>query len=703
MIQGKPFYSLDATGDAALSGIRSVRSEVEFLRDALMQEPLLLHGEALSRWATTFAAGRQIACKAVSSPLGQLQHLLPGLSAASGQVLLTRWPQLYEETSLRYLAARLMDGRPLGSAEHAAAWLLRRLEAPPEEQSAFVEVGKALAGETDDAWQPVYLGDEADLKPLLLGWLSMRVTPHSWPAPFPLALEGVADKLVRQEAWQQLSEQGFQAFSSWQGAAIQMQTLGALATAKWLIDHPEALTPSTLQRLRPLLPMAEYQSLAERLPIKPPSPLPADPADWAVWMEHEYLPFRASGKTDQQAILPLLRDFAQRFLTVYAKALNGGPHDKRMVWARSAALREQSKLTLLVICDGLSLYDLAVLRQHLAQEDTAQRLDALGHEVTFPALPTITHEAKPALLRGVAPTMSAQAAPLGFSSTSEVKVRAALETGRPGEIVFWNYVQTDKLYHDAETLEAARSTANAILMNLAQRLVKLMLEAVPLTIPAQMVITTDHGRLLLESQRSVPHAFKPEGRAAFGEWKNIPAQGFELRDHYALLGRTTFGMTEDAAVMWGNETFLKVGGAKGREVCPHGGITPEEVLIPWAVYGRDLDLKLPTFQLVGKGQAEQPGTLVVRATNANALPLTVSGMSGSLAPYLDALFGWILPPSTTLERPVDLTSWPKSQAVLTLGVTVRAGERVLPEINAESLLKTDELYNSTSNILDDLL
>lgn len=423
-------------------------------------------------------------------------------------------------------------------------------------------------------------------------------------------------------------------------------------------------------------------------------------------MQREYLPYRTSQHADQGQLLPTQRHFAEQFLKTYSKALNVGTHAEHLVWTRSAALKHSRALTLVAICDGLSLYDLAVLQGHLTQQDTGQRLSDCGVQVAFPALPTITHQAKPALVKGVAPTLSDGAEPLGIMSTQETKVASALKEGKPGDLVFWNYVKTDKLYHDAGTLSQARTEANATLMALAERLLGLMLRSIPQDVPAQLVITTDHGRLLMTSQRTVapPPSFKPEGRAAFGQWGNIPASGFELKDEFALLGRTRFGMTDDAVVMWGNQMFHMANGATGSEVCPHGGITPEEVLIPWAVYARDLEFRLPTFEVTGKGEAEQPGTLLIRAVNPNQVPLTVGQVTGSLSQWASLPLPWLLPANDVTQLEIPLSRWPKSSDLpaLQLRLSIRAGEGAAQEVDAQINLQSEELYSSNDINLDDL-
>ncbi|GGO38473.1 hypothetical protein [Deinococcus humi] len=705
-------YFLDKAGDAALpEGAVEVDTEADFLRLALTDSPLLIRGR-VTAWAEAFAEGRDITVLLVQSPASELQQLLPGIGSETAEQLLVQWPSLaqpHTRQSLATLGTALADELQLGTAEHAAHWLLQRINSAPEKRSLLESLGPALTESVWEEWRPVYLAPPDKAADLLFSWIGLGGMSRDWPAPFPATLTGEAEQRVKDFIAHAVAAQGLTAFERWQadGAAVQVLRLGAVATAQWLREHPEQLTPAALQRLRDYLPTKTSQDLAARLPVRLPAPPPADPAAWSEWMAREYLPYRTSQNPDLLALSPILRSFAEQFLLSYSAALNIGIHAEHLVWQRTAALRHSQTLTLVVIADGLSLYDLTTLQGHLAQQDTDQRLSDCGVQVAFPALPTITHQAKPALVGGVAPILSSDAQPLGPSHTQETKVEAALREGKQGDIVFWNYVRTDKLYHDAGTLSQARTEANATLLGLAERILGLMLNAIPKNMPAQLVITSDHGRLLLPARRTTPPpaGFKPEGRAASGEWQDIPASGFELREEYALLGRTRFGLNEDAAVMWGNEMFMMSNGATGGEICPHGGITPEEVLIPWAVYARDLSFRLPTFEVTGQGMAEEVGKLRIRAINANALPLTVSAAAGMLAERLPLSLPWTLPANDVTELEVPLSSWPKKSelAALQLRLSVRAGEAAAQNVSAQVHLESEELYSSTDDILDGLL
>ena len=702
-------YYLDSQGDAEQAGTLNVDSEAEFLRRALGATPLLVRGERLSGWAQHFAAGRGLKVQTVMSPGASLCGLLPGLTPEAARAALQHWPDILQSPDVKSLASKLAGGLALGEAQHAAWWLLTRLEAPEEVQDFLMRCGSRLAEEVALPWRAVYNATLQEARRVLVDWLRLSKGEGdlSWPVPFSLALRGASLRLVRDEIGRSVAANGLEALQQWQArqAGAEVLELGAVAVADWLGEHPVQLDRAAMRTLRGHLPPERYQVLERSLPASLPSLPPKEPADWNKWMLGEYLPYRQAA-ADQSELIPHLKLFAEQFLKAYAKALNGGAHGNLPVWQRTAALKQSGYLTLVVICDGLNLPDLLTLQGHLARQDTAQRLSDLGSELAFPALPTVTHQAKPALVCGVAPTLSAQGKPLGEMSTKIGKVRKALQTGQANEIVFWNYIGTDKLYHDAETLEQARSKADRELDYLAGQLLKLMLEAIPREVPAQLVITTDHGRLLRESDRSVtpPHGFIPEGRSALGNWTEVPAEGYAVEDQYVLLGRSRFGLSQDCAMLWTDQTFRNAAGASGHEVCPHGGLSPEEVLIPWSVYARDLSFRLPTLEVMGWGEAEQPGTLTLHAINPNGLPLIVETVSGPLSALLGEWEAWTLPAHDTAELQIPLASWPKAAALptLTLRAAVRAGQGTPQELSAEVDLKTEELQTSTSSILDDL-
>lgn len=705
-----PRFYLDAAGGAAVAGARRVVSEAEFLQWALEDVPLLVQGEALCRWARRFAEGRGLPTEEVLAPAARLQLLFPHLSLPEAQAVLGHWPDLAGVPDAEQVARTVLGtGAFAGEPQHAAQWLLWWLGAGaelPEAQALMRQVGAALAGDLNGRWRGVYEGSpSADTA--LRTWLRLEGGGLDWPLPFPVALPTAVSERLQTELGQATAERGLAVYRELRERQADRQVLALAGTVagEWLRHHPGDLSREVLRELQDHLSPGLHDELRARLP-RPLPPLPPGNADgWARWMTEAYLPYRSWDGADHAALRPHLRGFVEAFLPAYTAALNGGAHAERLIWRRSAALKGQPYVTLVAVCDGLNLQDLTVLQRELARHDTGRRLTLTAEEVVFGALPTITSRAKPALFHGVAPAQTETQPPLGFHATKEDKVDAALRQVVAGEVVFWNITEPDATYHKAESLGRARDEVGARLSVIAKRLLGL-LTGLPDSLQVQLVVTTDHGRLLRASQRTVtpPGGLTPEGRAAYGDWADIPAEGYRLEENFALLGRSRFGLAEDAAALFSDETFVDASGRGGSVVCPHGGLSPEEVLLPWAVYVRDLAFRLPTLTAAGQGRAEEPGTLTLTLTNPNSVPLVVERLGGSLGARI-SWEPWTVPPQSRQSRDLALPVWPRSAelAALTLRASVRAPQGAAQDVGVTLNLKSEELYTSTHDILGDLL
>ncbi|KEF34339.1 hypothetical protein RDMS_08035 [Deinococcus sp. RL] len=713
----KPRFYLDAAGGAEVSGAHPVRSEAEFLRLALEERPLLVQGDALCRWARRYGAGRGLSTQDVVAPTTRLQGLLPNLPLPDARAALARWPDLAQAASAEELAQVVLNtATPVGEPRHAAQWLLWWAGAeaePPAAQALMRHLGTALAAELSERWRQVYeataAGGRAAADALLRGWLRLDGSEASdWPRPFPVPLTEVASEPLRAALLRATAERGLAVYRDLRErqADPQLLALAGSVAGEWLRHHPGELNREVLREVQDHLSKGLYEALLAGLPRPLPPLPPPDVSAWAEWMTADYLPYRSWDGADHGALRPHLRQFVEHFLPVYAAALNGGAHAERLIWQRSAALTSQPSVTLVAVCDGLHLHDLAILQRELAGHDSGGRLTLARQDVVFGALPTITSRAKPALFCGVSPAQAGTQPPLGFSSTREGEVAKALQQATPGTVVFWNIPEPDATYHKAESLDRARDEVAARLAVTAKRLLGL-LSALPAGLPVQLVVTTDHGRLLRTSARlaTPPAGFTPEGRAAYGIWADIPAEGFRLEENLARLGRSRFGLTEDAAALFSDDTFVDSAGRGGHVICPHGGLSPEEVLLPWAVYVRDLAFRPPTLSAEGIGQAEEAGTFTLTLTNPNSVPLTVERLGGSLGTQVADWTAWTVPPQSQGRVTLALASWPTSAALagLTLRATVRAPQGAAQDVAVTLNLKSEELYTSTSDILGDLL
>lgn len=702
-------FFLDPVGGATLPGAQSVTSEADFLRLALSEHPLLLHGEVLCSWGRKFSAGRGWITEEVRSPSAHLQALLPQLSSEDVQTILAEMPELVNSKSVEQLAQMLLNTQAYaGDQIHAAHWLLWWVEQSGNaaNQRLMTQIGNQLADRVEGIWRAVY-AHTSNAEGQLHSWLRLK-DDRQWPSIFPLPLTpGVAQRL-RQTLELATVARGVAVYRELRErqADPQMLLLAGAVAGEWLRHHPEELSRHVLLDLQDHLPTALYQQLSAEIPRPLPSLPPLAPAAWANWMTAEYLPYRSWEQANHEALRPHHKQFVESFLPIYAAALNGGMDAERLIWNRSAALKGQAYVTLVAVCDGLHLHDLTTLQRELSRQDGGRRLTLIQDEVVLGALPTITRRAKPALFRGVAPAQTEMQELLGCADTREETITKALKEANIGQVVFWNILEPDATYHKAENLDRAKDKVAAELSFIAKRLLY-VLNSISTEMPVQLVVTTDHGRLLRTSTRSIPApaGFASEGRAAYGLWETVPAEGFTLTDNSALLGRSRFGLAEDAVALYSDESFLNAAGQRGTVICPHGGLSPEEVLLPWTVYVRDLSFQLPTITAAGQGTSEHPGSLILTLVHTNSVPLVIERLSGSLARKLPEWVPWTVAPQSSESRTVHLSSWPKESALaaLTLRATVRTGQGQSQEILVKLNLETEELYTATNDILGDLL
>ncbi|MCS6777745.1 MAG: hypothetical protein NZ557_14535, partial [Chthonomonadaceae bacterium] len=106
--------------------------------------------------------------------------------------------------------------------------------------------------------------------------------------------------------------------------------------------------------------------------------------------------------------------------------------------------------------------------------------------------------------------------------------------------------------------------------------------------------------------------------------------------------------------------FVRSDGSTGSEAFAHGGLYPEEVLIPWIEYVRTRVLPQIRGSAHGKVRRGARSTLTVRLTNPSNEPVTIVAMDIRTADQ--TLFSHsletMLPPLETRALDVELPEWP---------------------------------------------
>jgi hypothetical protein len=592
--------------------------------------------------------------------------------------------------------------------EFAAGWLLWWLEHEPTEAEqtllkAFAQYRmKDFAAAEGTALEAV---DRDSALGLLKRWLGLG-NGLSGAGFFPLDLSSAAKEILMRELRPLAQEQrgGLCRAMQAKGSDPKLLPLAAEAAAFYLAAHPTDLTAEALEVLDRYLSAPTRKALRARLPAAEPGPVPSGGLPLERWFLREYLPYREWDGADLGVVCRVGREFAGVFLNTFSDALVGGPEQDYLSWVRSARLKTAETAILMIVLDGLTVPDMRHLWEELKGHDGAGRLALECQGIAFAPLPTITEVAKPALLKGVKPGLASAYPELGSVCKRKAEVKQALEKLQAGELAIWSILEPDKSYHYAAEHEDARPDAEGILGNVARKIAEVVMGAPP-HLPLQIIVTTDHGRLLGESRRTltVPSGMTSRGRGAVGGAGLTGSLAME--GEVAYLHRASYGLEEDAAIVLSGDSFLTQAGQSGTDAYPHGGAFPEEVLIPWWTIARDRTLLPLTIVVSGKAVSGRSGTLRVTIRNPNPVPLDVERLELNLATQM--VHGLDQRVETMGERLLELPwgPWPTARQIEAgeVNLLYRAPDGTLTRVPARLELTAEDMYAQGENPLEDLL
>lgn len=708
-----PRFYLDPNADAtAPAEGRVVESETDLLRLIWSGETGVVRGRDLCHWASEYAKGRGLQVLPLRSPAESIRRLFPELTHEQAHELAPR------------VATRLSGGEPTlsefagwlwgepwwtdePSAHHAARWLLWWLERRPTEAEMVVlsSLSKLFESSASGPLAAAYAVRDAESALGLIGsWLGLGAKLE-W-GKFPGEFTNILSESLRQGFTEQvLQKQGEVVTDLPRDADPRALRLAAETSAEFYKLQPRQLTASALEALRPHLGLSEADRLEALIPPVRPGTVPVEAARLGRWFLQEYLPYRKRVEDGDPTVLEIGRGFAEQYLRTYSDdALSGGPARAHLSWVKAQRVRRPDAVTLLVVLDGLSYQDMEYLWQEVGRFDPQRRLCLLRAEVAFAPLPTVTKWAKPALLKGVPPAYADGQPDLGTVLRRDEDVRAALARAALCDLVFWCDQEPDSTYHEPVSKQVALSKARGALTGFAQRLTELVL-GVPQSVPLEVVVTTDHGRLMGASARSLPlpRGTESHQRAALGDLGL--RESLTITADTAYLSRSAFGTPEDCAVVLSGESFHTQDGKRGTDAFPHGGVFPEEVLIPWWVLARDTRHQPLRVELRGKGKAGKAAAMALTVRNPNPVEVEVNRLELFAPVPLTFLVGEVVPPMGEFVRWIELSPWPDSASAERLEARIvydLPGQRAA-QAKASVKLEAEEMYVQGDNPLEDLL
>jgi hypothetical protein len=708
---------LDPEGDLpAPQGVQVIESEVEFLRHAVSGQVLLIRGARLCQWAQDFYALRGVPTEIIESPRAALQRNF-SLSSEQARELAERIGREYlssQELSAVFILntcfpadGNLWQDRP--SPQHSARWLLWLLEHTPSEAEAvilkkFASEVEMRAGES--SIRELYRATDAtQAETLLLRWLGAeKGAAHAW-GEFPLELPARWLNAVR-EAWmKRIIATNGAFFAEMLPFPLPLNLRQELArqTADYYRQHSHELTLAALRQLQRYLDPSNLVALEEHLPPPVPAAPPEDESDVLGWFECEYLPYRRwqarfGDETARQTVVEHAQAFARWLLERYPRWLLDGEH---LVFQKSARLTDSNTLILCVILDGLPAWDAEWLAQELSAR--VPRLTLLQKTYCFTALPTVTEFAKEALLKGVPPLYAPQTPALGKILPDNLSPKKHLQQAAAGQVWFWRVEQPDSTYH-FESEEKRDRQIRAQLQSIAQEIGEVV-QVIPTGLPLNILITSDHGRLLnprSPRQLAVEAGLQAHGRVAWGSFqRSFPETGFYIdeKNGWVELYGERFGMAHNLRLAWGEASFAHT---NGTEAYPHGGLFPEEVIVPWFVYQRDAQPVRLEIAISGAGEAEMSGEVSVSILNKSPLALECRQIRFSHDSKIDC--NWHIPPLSERQFHESLTPWPPKSAegkiTASLSFVQPNGATFIKETSANLQIKV--LYDRSDDLLKDL-
>jgi len=630
------------------AGHAVAEAEIEFL-DHAFDADVVVRGTKLCAWATFFWDGRGMSYQPLRSPIRKLRSYSQAMTEAEARGLLTAIPgaeqKILGATDLRGLLEALFPAdlwRPTASLRHGAHWLLWLDEqAPPAFAQPLLKVQATLwQDQLEGAEKHLYGASSGDQAQTLLDqWLGIEETAGvladlpEFPLPIPDRLRQRVDT-----AWTRrtVEKRGiyFRSIISRQ-IPRELKEDVARMSADYFKRHHSELESSIVQEISDFLPMEEIGALRKIVPPEVPPQPPTDASLVAAWFCNSYLPYREWAiDRDDEAVRSVCRDrgtaFAKWFLGFYPTALAAGAETISFRRCGRVMHDRAGKVTLMIILDGIGIWDAKALVRHI--KSGQKRLALTKDDWCFAAIPTVTEICKPAMRQGVAPrNVNPSAYALSSDSVRLLENEDAAEVlrgAKSNDFYIWSLIQTDQTYHKQGDARTIRDNIRAVLEGVAKRIASAV-EAVPNQLKLNVIITTDHGRFLGRSERTIPllPGMLSHQRAAWGG----PGNASDLKTDFEILAGEKaarihperFGLSQPALVAIAEDSFVNSDGSRGADWFPHGGIWPEEVIIPWLEFQRDVESPRVDGRISGAGVEGRDGEIEIHLTNSSPLELEV--------------------------------------------------------------------------------
>jgi hypothetical protein len=187
----------------------------------------------------------------------------------------------------------------------------------------------------------------------------------------------------------------------------------------------------------------------------------------------------------------------------------------------------------------------------------------------------------------------------------------------------------------------------------------------------------------------------------------FPDAGYVVndQDQLAYLSHGRFGLKDDCAVVLSEDAFVKSDGTGGQEEFSHGGMYPEEIIIPWVEFCRDVVAPSIRVYIRGRAKARTMDRLEITVENPSDQQLILESMHLSIGTGRaeDLSIDRVVHQMETASVSLDFGPWPShSEIVETKAVMLaRLANGLRFETEAQVQISSEEMY-ARSRILEDL-
>jgi len=721
---------LDILGDGTREGCRVVETELDFVR-ALQGDssPLLVRGKSLCRWALALWEARGWPVERLFSPVDELLWVCPDLSREQAQMLLehnrSALTLVPRPLSMRRVSEAVFPSdlwRQFPSPQHAARWLLWLDDHDPPDFAAPILRAWTLLwrAQAKGPERAIYDAmDASGARMLLATWLGYaeddrRLDLPAFPVEVPPKLLQAAERVWMPRIIQTRGRY-FDGISKRPLPMCMLEKAAEMAF-QYYCTNPAHLTEEAVRSLVDHISSSQLLVLRKILPPPIPRDQPQDPSGTLTWFNEEYLPYKqwamqSENLAASEKARSLAAAFVSWYLSYYPRAIANG--DENVIYFRSARVQAHVSdgIILLVILDGLNVADATVLMRQIVTRQQRMTLSLNG--LAFAPVPTVTEICKPAVSSGCAPrdvsrrtpNPRVRVLPEGKDPTTE------LAGAKPGEIFVWTLAEPDKTYHGKADAKTILHQVEGVLQACAVRIAEAC-QRVPSHLNLKVIVTTDHGRLLGDSSKShpVPQGMISHQRAAWGRCDlSFSASGINLdaSGQIAYLNGPRFGMSDvdHCAVVLTDAAFQTNDGRAGVDHFPHGGLFPEEVVVPWFEMLRDVEIPPVTCTASGKAKEGSEGQVTVGIVNPSQIELRVLALSLVFGKKRHEIsLNQSIPALCERALVVAIREWPSKHEALAGTATARLRMPTGSEFSVEVELDMDSegFYIRGEDILGDL-